>query len=893
MPINISLLNPIKPLRYSTKIGQSVLATHTVFPVDGSTKSNFIVGEQQINLSVSGLKIGTVHRAFLNGVDVTQYCKQVGRRLGEGLISSWQTGALLNSSTSAIGGEIFFTFYFRPEILANTPVEQSASEASLLGGKRVLTIRSDDNSSFAEIEFSLPKFATEEPNITIKKNYGPSSTKSSNVEIVASSSVKSSNYIQPTQYNLVQTFFADKEIVQGAGEVYLTSVDLFFRKKPDVNTSVSGNPHPGVTIAICEVENNQPIIQKTLANTTTRKDYDEIFSYADGSTPVSFSFDQTIKLQTDKFYGIIIILEDPAYELWQNKIGDKLVGTNTPSSGSNANKDGKLFLRNNSGVFNSQSGSELKFDLKCAKFLETSETKKFVPLDYEFFTISNRLGNFIGGESVFQIANNETGTISVQQGSNRVIGSGTSFTQFADDEYFIISTGDGSGDNHVAIVDEVANDTFMTITSQIPFSNTAAVFKRTVLGKLYYQDVVNNRMFLVDSTANTITFVANSTIKGVLSAATAKIESVDNLSIDRIRLQGDVSIPAAGSVDFSVSGANFNGLEYNYNPNSVISLKPNSLTTTNVVKQNQFILSRSNELTNSSLFTNEELSIYRKSMLLNVNLASDDNPFTSPNILNSRISVIVGENSISSTVDLDQDGVLIDTEVSNSGNARSRHIANKLSFDEGRFAEDLKIYMTAYRPIGTEIRLYAKLHNSNDSEPFDDKVWTPLTFSGSTGQKFSSSEDQKDFIEYELTLPKYSPALATSNVSFTASGSVLTSTDSARLNPSNFVANNEIIRVYDPLFGEDEYRVAPVLSANSTSIVLTEPVSNGNVLIDKLKYPTIGFSNPNNDGEVRYFNSDSAAFDGFDTIQVKVVFLSNNTYIAPKVDQLQVIGVSV
>ena len=884
-------ISVIKPLRYTTKIGQIEVSSPALFPVFGNRNSNYILGEQAIDLKVTGLKPNTFHKAFLNGVDVTSYCKQVGRLLGTGLISTNHNP--FTTSASNFGGDIFFTFYFRPEIFANTPAEQSAAEANLLGGQRVLTLRSNDGLSIASIGFNLPAFAKNEPTISIKKTPDDASG-IARVQILANDPpVSTQQYIQPVQYSLVQTFFADKEIVQNSGEVFLTSVDLFFKNKPNINTSVSGNPQPGVSVAICEVENNAPVVEKTVANSLTRKQYSEIFSYSDASTPTTFSFTQPIRLSTDRFYGIVVIFEDPSYELWKNVVGDKLVGTNIASSGGNSNKDGKLFSRNNSGVYNPVSDADLKFDLKCARFTETNEIKKFVPFDYEFFTISNRSGNFIGGESIFQVANAATGTISVQQGSTEVVGTGTQFTQLSDDEVFVISTGAGAGDNHIALVETVANNTYMTLSSPVPFTNASATYIRTVVGKLYYQDVVNSRMILTNSTANTAVFVQGRRLKGTLSGATANIASIDNLSIDRVRIQGDVSTPSLGNLKIEASGTNFNGSTFTYSPANKINLTPNSLTTTNVTNFNQFILSRSNEIVNNGLLIDEDNLINRKSLLVNVTLESDGNPYNSPSVLNSELNLIVGENLVSQTVDSSANGVTLDTEVSNFGTAKSRHISNKVTFDVGRFAEDLKVFMTAYRPLGTELRVYAKLYNSNDSEPFDDKAWTPLQYVGSNVNKYSSSQDLTDFVEYELAIPKFSEAIATSNVSFTSTGTVLTSSDPARLNPSNFVSNNEIIRVYDPIFGSDSYSVVPVLSANSSAIVLASPAVTGNVLVDKLKYPNINFANADNDGETRYYNTQAAAFDGFDTMQIKVVFTSQTSYLVPRIDQMQVIGVSV
>ena len=43
-----------------------------------------------------------------------------------------------------------------------------------------------------------------------------------------------------------------------------------------------------------------------------------------------------------------------------------------------------------------------------------------------------------------------------------------------------------------------------------------------------------------------------------------------------------------------------------------------------------------------------------------------------------------------------------------------------------KFAEDLLVFLTAYRPANTDIKVFARIHNSDDPEAFDDKDWTML-----------------------------------------------------------------------------------------------------------------------------------------------------------------------
>ena len=318
--------------------GLPYLGNYSGFPLQPSDWSRYIALEQVLNFSVVGLKPLTVHRVFLNGLDVTSLCKQEGTQLGTGLVTPY---ALPFIPTNRIG--LNFSYYFKSGVAAVTEVEQAAAQAILVGGVRTLEIRSDDGSSRATVQLGIPQYAREEVESIIKKTPSTDPNKVSQnisyLEVGGNANADKEYYFAPQTFSLIQTFYADPEIINNASEVTLTSVDLFFKTKPNPLANLSGNPNAGVTVAICEVENDQPVLQKTLSLSLTYKNYSQIFSFGDASAATTFGFRQPIKLATGKFYGIVVIFEDPGYVLWTNKTGDRLVNTNIPSSGVNSNKD--------------------------------------------------------------------------------------------------------------------------------------------------------------------------------------------------------------------------------------------------------------------------------------------------------------------------------------------------------------------------------------------------------------------------------------------------------------------------------------------------------------------------------------------------------------------------
>ena len=84
---------------------------------------------------------------------------------------------------------------------------------------------------------------------------------------------------------------------------------------------------------------------------------------------------------------------------------------------------------------------------------------------------------------------------------------------------------------------------------------------------------------------------------------------------------------------------------------------------------------------------------------------------------------------------------------------------------------------------------------------------------------------------------------------------------------------------------------------SNNTITLNNAISNNNLVgtgfkIDTLKYNNAAFNNVTNDNVARYYNSTLVQYDKFDSMQIKIVFLADSTFNVPKVDQIQVIGVS-
>ena len=234
-------------------------------------------------------------------------------------------------------------------------------------------------------------------------------------------------------------------------------------------------------------------------------------------------------------------------------------------------------------------------------------------------------------------------------------------------------------------------------------------------------------------------------------------------------------------------------------------------------------------------------------------------------------------------------------EEGNFGNAVSKDISTKVTLQNDQFAEDLIAYITGWRPSTTDFKVYGKVYNSHDSDAFDDKDWSLLEQVDGIGV-YSILTNQSDMKQYTYNLPAYP------NSAWTDAGSVTTQLSSNVIvgSGTNFsnLAQNDLVKIYQPLFPNGDYMIAVVSSVTNTSqLTLTDPVTNVSMTgsgfkIDKIAYPHQAFNDVQNDNVATYFNSNMAKFTTFDTFSMKTVYLSPFNHIVPKMDDLSVVATS-
>jgi len=171
----------------------------------------------------------------------------------------------------------------------------------------------------------------------------------------------------------------------------------------------------------------------------------------------------------------------------------------------------------------------------------------------------------------------------------------------------------------------------------------------------------------------------------------------------------------------------------------------------------------------------------------------------------------------------------------------SRYISKTVVLEEAQDAEDIRAYLSAYRPANTNFRVYAAVQNSHDSERFNQKSWSRL-YEISPDSLRSSITDPDDQVElvYGFNSSKRLFSVNTvvnrngNSITFNANTQVDGTNEFITLSGGNPFSNNDIV-LYTVAAGNTAVTGLTtatsyyVVSSNSTGVKLSSSL-NGDVI---------------------------------------------------------------
>ena len=290
---------------------------------------------------------------------------------------------------------------------------------------------------------------------------------------------------------------------------------------------------------------------------------------------------------------------------------------------------------------------------------------------------------------------------------------------------------------------QVGELVFGNTTSANTFANTAGVgIVKEVDANAVFRIVLSNRLGPG--------FTSGMRINGAESNAIATINGINDHLQDVVHYNFGVINPPDTTLQTDLKATSNGNVQDSSFATKIELNKDNEMTS---VKK---VLSYSNEIANLS---------GKKSSLLRSRF-STNNTNVSPAIdVQKATSYVI--NNLINNVSTNETG-------KSGGDANARYITKRVTLTENQTAEDLKVFITAYKPSQTEIRVYYKILNAIDPDDFDDKSYVEMTQNSKSG--INSVKDKlDDFIEYEYTIASANKTGTDGEVTYTnAAGATFT-----------------------------------------------------------------------------------------------------------------------
>lgn len=659
---------------------------------------------------------------------------------------------------------------------------------------------------------------------------------------------------------LAQTFKLERTMFRGSEQGYLTSIDLYFAEK---------DPKLGVTIELRDVINGSPG-PNVLPFSRVRLSSSDVATSTDGSSKTTINFKSPVAVDTNREYCFVILPEanSPSYKVYTAKAGQ-----NDLNTGIQVNQDwgvGTMFLSTNNRSWTEYLDEDCKFTLYAAYFNNTRAQVNLVNEDYEFFTANNGTinGTFEQAEEVFALTSNAAGTITFSKGGSTITGSGTTFTGLSAGDKIVLTSNTSLFD--VVEVNSVSSATSMTIRGGAKFSDGGTgKYMHTPVGNFVKLDENTSTLLINDSTATNSTFLfANQdVIIGCDSLANTTIDAPVNTNISyyepRVyKLEGPQTevVTELGATNASTARIRTNDRTYPIEQGETLQVK-----------------SKSNEISGTDVVK----SLHMKHFL------TSKSRYTAPSIDLQSQGVLIYENVINNDV--------TNEHLSGQGSASSKYVSRIVTLADGLDAEDIKVFVNAYRPANTDVKVYARILNETDTTNIDDANWSLLQMTQNEN-KFSSDVDRQDIIEYGY---EFADTLET-----TATDAIATlDTDGATVVTSSNVHSTFAVNDLMKLTQGDEdtdYQISKVIAkeANGTSFTIADNcfVNSSVITVSRVNDDQIyrAFRDPQAPTAftVTYYNEDQERFVGYKRLAIKIVMTSESTDKAPALTNYRAIAVS-
>lgn len=685
--------------------------------------------------NVTGLKPYAKFKVFFDQIDMTSYVRPV-------TYAEYQNAAGITSWTYAIGSDLYANadgqLWFRLSLpnsdnlrftvgsklvrvtdsMTNTQEETSFAEKTFFAQGMIET-KQDTILSTSQVDVrTVPVYETNNTNTF--ETLPPLVPPPPEPPVVVDPGVKKkptrdpwSIFARMAPGVACLAYVMPIKVPNGEEGIFLTSVDIFCAEK---------HPTLGMWCEVRELDSGGGITRNSVPFSKVWFTNDEVPISPDGKTlPLNVAFEAPIFLYANKSYAFIIHPEaaNPNYYFWISRIGQTDV--NTGKQVTSRAYFGATFTTNNDTIWVLQEDVDLTCNWYRASFTIGEGTFEIGNKPKEKLYLTNIQGGLEGFGEPFV-----TG--------DRIALSGITS---ANDEYIVGSSSlinshvikVESGRYYMSNIRYTSGET-VTVYAANGYNRGTGTISSIDRGvgflEYYKESTIATQMILTSSNGK---FSNGECIFDISDEGSATIERIDNLRYS--------------VVDFEPTVLNFTRTGTFYEMATVANTGTQDAYFSFDAGENytfdeeKAVFSRSNEIAQLSP------SGTRSNKIRTTLSTSTD--YLSPVFDLARSHSIIVDN-------------LINSNTVNEGNTQGGELFNKyiskiVTLADYQDAEDMNVFLTAYRPPQTDVKVWIKLLNGEDSDPMAQKSWIEMEKAFGGDVTYSSIANRNDFKEYKFLIP--------------------------------------------------------------------------------------------------------------------------------------------
>lgn len=512
---------------------------------------------------------------------------------------------------------------------------------------------------------------------------------------------KVTNEPDQTIYNIVYGWY--EPIAQALTINTPNGQDGIFATKLDLyfkqKSLVAGH---GVTVYLCEIKNGYPDGNAILPYSTKHLTNDQILTDASNplalpsSTPTTFTFDSPVFMSANKQYAFIVRPDGNDPDFW---VYSAEIGNEQPDL---------------------LTGGQISSVPVVGTAYYGATMTTWTALQKEYIKFVLHRANFNTSDGYAYFNNTDSEFIQMKNITYRVPGNSVK------PGHFVFKSTD-------ATLGTVNTQVYATVDSFAP--NVPGLQCEYSTGNF-----PTETMFYVqvhDLPRNSTTGAPVMTLSSSTLVAHGNVYPVVNPKYNGIVPQFASMSPAGTKLSYSYRGtSNAYAVDSSYADISVGTEKE-------LLDYERLIVSKSKEVSAMS---------GTKSTSFNIKL-STDNSFTSP-----VIDTVVDNHTLYAN-DINPIASIYN-EFFGSSPTRSKYVSKVVTLASGQDAQDLQITISAHKPPNSQIQVWVKFMNAEDSESMAQKTWTPMRDIGSS--VYCDPMDPNDIKEFTYSTPYSYPLIPTS-----------------------------------------------------------------------------------------------------------------------------------